>query len=298
MSKLFASQKQGYTVPGNFATTLPDGTVVNEQIQLEIRGHFRHDHCSVPPVKLIFKNDKTSILSSLKSLKLVSQCFLSKRYEDYLLKEYLIYKIYNLLTDKSFRVRLMRVNFQDSSGKKKPVSVYSFLLEDIKDVAKRNDCVEWKDAKLSTESTDRMQMTMVAIFQYMIGNTDWAVSVNHNIRLIYSQKDSLVKPFVVPYDFDYSGLVNTDYAVPDEKLDIENVRQRVYRGFPRTMMELNEIISIFNNQKEKIYATINHFDLITASSKKNLTDYLDDFFASIKDQKDIKYLFIDNARTQ
>src|SRR5579871_799343 len=298
MNKLFSKNKQGYTVSGVFSTTLPDGTAVNEPIQMEMRGHSRHDICYVPPIKLICNANKSSVISSLKSLKLVSECKTSGQYEQYLLKEYLAYKIYNLLTDMSFHVRLLRVSFQDSLGKKKPIPVYSFLLEDIKDVAKRNDCTEWKGEKLATERTNRKQMTMVAIFEYMIGNTDWAVSVKHNIKLIHSEKDSLVKPFVVPYDFDYSGLVNTDYAIPDERLEIENVRQRIYRGFPRTELEVSETLDIFFQQKEKIYATINNFALLTSSSKKEMIDYLDQFFDSVKKPKDAKWIFIDNARSQ
>ena len=139
-------------------------------------------------------------------------------------------------------------------------------------------------------------MTLVAIFEYMIGNTDWAVSVDHNTKLIMPEKDSIARPYVVPYDFDYSGLVNTEYAVPDEKLELENVRQRLYRGFPRTLLEVNEALDIFKEKKEKIYALINNFDLLTTSSKKEMIYYLDSFYDSIKKTGDVKSIFIDNAR--
>jgi hypothetical protein len=295
-AKLFRDNKQGVILPARFVTKLSDSINVNDQIQLEIRGHFRHDHCYVPPLKLIFKNKKPSVLSSLKSLKLVNECKISKQYDQYLLKEFIIYKMYNLLTNMSFRVRLLNLNFEDSSGKKKTINVHSFLLEDIKDVAKRNGCYEWRKGNLVTEATDRKQMTMVAVFEYMIGNTDWAVPVNHNTKLIASEKDSSSRPFVVPYDFDYSGFVNTEYAVPDERLGIENVQQRLYRGYPRTMLELNEVLDVFKRQKEKIYAIVNNFDLLTSVSKKELIIYLDGFFGSINKPADIKFTFIDNAR--
>jgi hypothetical protein len=298
MSKLFKNNKQGVIVPASFVATLPDGTNVNEEIQLEIRGHMRHDYCYVPPLKVIFKKDKPSVLSSLKSLKLVNECKISKEYDQYLLKEFIIYKIYNLLTDLSFRARFLNVTFQDSSGKKKPITEHAFLLEDIKEVAKRNNCAEWRRGNLVTEATDRKQMTMVALFEFMIGNTDWAVPVNHNTKLIYSLKDSLLRPMVVPYDFDYAGLVNTEYAVPDERLGIENVRQRMYRGYPRTMEELNEALDVFKKQKENIYALIKNFDLLTPNSKRDLTGYLDAFYDIIKNPKDVKNAFIENARTE
>ncbi len=284
-------------MPAHFVTKLSDGTDVDDQIQLEMRGHFRHDYCYVPPLKVIFKYKKESVFSSLKSLKLVSQCRLPSMYDQYILKEFLVYKMFNMITDMSFRVRLMNMNFQDSAGKKKAITEHAFLMEDIKDLAKRNNCVEWGKGNLNTESTNRRQMTIVSIFEYMIGNTDFAVSANHNIRLIVLDKDSISRPFAVPYDFDYSGLVNTEYAVPDEKLEIENVKVRVYRGFPRTMPELNEVLDIFSQKKEKIYAMIKNFELLNPFSKKEMTEYLDGFFDIIKNPVQVKAIFIDGART-
>jgi hypothetical protein len=296
--KLFKNNKQGFVLPAAAVTKLANGTDVNDRIEIEVRGHFRHDYCYVPPLKVIFNYDKSAALASLKSLKLVNECKISNVYDQYILKEFVAYKIYNLITDMSFRVRLVNVNFVDSFGKRKPLIAHSFLLEDIKDVAKRNDCDQYRKSNLVTEATNRRQMTVVAIFEYLIGNTDWAVPVNHNTKLIYSVKDSMSRPYVVPYDFDYSGFVNTEYAVPDERLNIENVRQRLYRGFPRTMQELNDVLYIFQQQKEKIYAAVNDFDLLTPASKRDLTGYLDDFYKTIKDPSAVKDVFINNARTE
>ena len=290
--------KKDVDFPATFITTLSDSTRVNDRINLNIRGHFRLGFCYVPPIKLIFNYEESSKLYYLKSLKLVNECKITREFEQYVLKEYIIYKIYNLLSDMSFRVRLLNLTLQDGAGKKKPITEYAFLIEDIKSVAKRNNCREMKNVKLHTEATDRRQMTMVAIFEYMIGNTDWAVPVNHNTKLISSIKDSLSRPFVVPYDFDYSGFVNTFYAVPDEKLGIENVHERLYRGFPRTLSEVEEVVAVFRSQKDGIYSLINNFSLLTPSSKTDITGYLDDFFAIINDPKMLKYTFVDNARTQ
>jgi hypothetical protein len=297
--KLFGRDKiKGLTFPATFTTRLPDGTDVKDQVQLVIRGKFRRSHCHLPPLKVIFNNNAAATLAPLKSLKLVSECLNSVQYEQYLLKEFIIYKIYNLLTDISFRVRLLNLRFQDSSGKKKTITEYAFLLEDLKDMAKRNNCKEWKKGKLRTEATDRRQMTMVAIFEYMIGNTDWSVPVNHNTDLISSKKDTMARPLVVPYDFDFSGLVNTDYSTPDEKLDIEKVEQRLYRGFPRTETEIYEVLDIFKQQKEKIYALIRSFDLLSVTSKDEMIEYLDEFYYTINQPGSVKYTFIENARTQ
>ncbi|MFI5185324.1 MAG: hypothetical protein ACHQF0_01220 [Chitinophagales bacterium] len=291
-------KKEATQYPANFSATLPGGSLVNDPVLLEIRGHFRKDFCYMPPLKVIFKSKKTSVMKPLGSLKLVSQCKLSAADEQYLLKEFLVYKIYNLLTDMSFRVRLLNLNLVDSANKKKPITEYAFLLEDIKDLAERNNCLDMKSGKVNTEATNRRQMTIVAVFEYMIGNTDWAVPVNHNIRLIIPTTDSLHRPYAVPYDFDYSGFVNTDYAIPDEKLNIPNVRERLYRGFPRTMTELNDVLDIFKKQKSNIYALINNFDLLNSRTKKDLFEYLDEFFDLIRNPTQINNIFIQEARTE
>ena len=298
MSRLLGNSKKDGYFPASFITKLPDGTEVNEQVRLEFRGHFRRSFCYMPPIKVNFKNPGSPILHTLGSLKLVCACKTFETYDQYLIREYLIYKIYNLLTEKSFRVRLLDITYQDSSGKKKDLVQHAFLVEDIKDLAKRNKCREWTKTRINTEATNRSQMTLVALFEYMIGNTDWAVSVNHNTKLIQSKADSTAVPEVVPYDFDYSGLVNTDYAVPDEKLDIENVRQRLYRGFPRTMEELNAALQLFQQQKENIFSIINNCSLLQKKNKEDMIDYLKDFYTTIENKNQVKSIFITNARTQ
>jgi hypothetical protein len=165
-------------------------------------------------------------------------------------------------------------------------------------MAKRNHYKEWKGGKLHSESTDRAQMTLVAVFQYMIGNTDWAVSNQHNIKIIYSKKDSTARPYVVPYDFDYAGLVNAEYAVPDSQLGTETVLERVYRGFSRTTSELQTAFDLFNGQKEKIYALINNFEPLSSRNKKEMINYLDDFYETINNSRKAEYIFIDDARVR
>lgn len=289
--------KPGLQFPANLSMSLPDGNTINEPIILTVRGHFRRDKCFLPPLTIDFKDKKTSVLKPLGSLKLVSQCYTSDIGEKYLLSEFLVYKMYNLLTDKSFRVRLLNLKLTDSSGKKKTDIEYAFLMEDIKNVAKRNNCTYLK-AKIDPRNTDNYQMTMACIFEYMIGNTDFGVSANHNTRLLLSKTDSARRPFMVPYDFDFSGFVNTNYSIPDPNLDIPDVRTRLYRGFAEPQVIVNEVVDVFKKQKDSIYSVINNFNLLSIKSRKELTDYLDDFFKLINNPTRVKYTFIENARTQ
>jgi hypothetical protein len=288
--------KEGRVFPAQFKCNLGDSITVSEPVSLVVRGHSRRAYCYLPPVKLSFKKTSTSVMHPLKSIKLVNVCKPNALYEQYLYKEFLCYKIYNLLTDKSFRVRMLKIDYRDSSGNKSAFIENAFLTEDEKDMAKRTDCIEWNAGNLYNEATNRKQMTLVAVFEYMIGNTDWSVPAKHNIKLIQSKADSLSKPFAVPYDFDYSGLVNTEYAVPDAMLNTETVEERVYRGFPRTMEELNETFEIFIQQKENIYALINNSELLASRTKRDMIYYLESFYSIIKKPGDVKKIFIDGAR--
>ncbi len=297
IGKFIRSRTNPKYLPATFSCNMGDSTVT-EQIRIEARGNVRRQICTVPPMKLNFHNTTSPTLYPLNSLKLVSPCFDNATHEQLLLKEYLIYKMYNLLTEKSFHVRLVDITFSDSDENKRSFEQHAFFIEDDKGLAKRNDCKSLKDLKLFSENTDHDQMTLVALFEFMIGNTDWGVSQNHNTTLIQSKEDSTSRPFVVPYDFDYSGLVNADYAVPSEGLDIENVRERYYLGFQRTPEELDTVISVFNARKDSIYALINNFDLLTKKNRQDMIDYLEGFYKIINDKRELKFSVTDRARKQ
>jgi hypothetical protein len=278
--------------------TLPDNSVLSEEITLTVRGHMRRSICNIPPVKLNFKSSSSPKLASLKNLKLVAVCRGGNYDAQLLWKEFLCYKIFNLLTDQSFRVRQVNLTYADSKNDKKPIVQDAFFIENIDVMAKRNNCKEIPESTISPESAERKQMTLVNLFEFMIGNTDWSVPNNHNIKLIKPKKDSLTRVIPVPYDFDYSGMVNADYAIPDPIMNQTSVVTRVYRGFPRTMEELQVAIHVFNQKKEGIYSVIKNFAPLSASNKKEMTRYLDDFYEIINNPKDVKYYFIDNARTK
>lgn len=140
-------------------------------------------------------------------------------------------------------------------------------------------------------------MTMVAIFQYMIGNLDWSVPGLHNMKLIKPKDDPNTLPYAVPYDFDYCGLVNAPYAVPPEQIDVKSVTERFYRGFPRSMEELEPVIEHFKKQKEKTLELINNCQWLSNRYKKEMTSFLEDFYKTIDNKGRVKNIFIDNART-
>ncbi|MBS1920809.1 MAG: hypothetical protein JST17_11200 [Bacteroidetes bacterium] len=284
--------------PATITLRFPDSSNYTGSVDINARGITRKESCIVPPIRLNFKHSSSDAMRSLHKLKMVCGCTNGSGDEQLALKEYLTYKIYNLITDLSFRVRLLHVTYNDSKGKAKTYSQYGFLIEDVDPLAKRNKCKETQKIAFATESTNRDQMTLVALFEYMIGNTDWSVPNYHNIKLITLKAEPNSLPIVIPYDFDYAGLVNAYYAVPAEELQLTSVTERAYRGFARSMEELEAAIKIFNDQKENIKNLIMNFEPLSSRSKKEMMAYLEEFYKTINNKNSVESTFIKGARTQ
>ena len=297
LKKLVSEKKLETYQPATITCHFPDSTVINEEIRLTARGEFRRINCFMPTMKLDFRNTTSPKLAPLGVLKLVCGCSAGPSDERLVLREFLTYKIYNLLTDMSFRVRLLRINYHDTRGKIKSYSQYGFFIEDTDDLAKRNKCREVNKPAFHSERTDRQQMTLVSIFQYMIGNTDWSVPGFHNIKLMRSRADSLSSPYTIPYDFDFCGLVNANYASPPQELDITSVRERVYRGFQRSSTEIEDALKIFREKKQDVEKLVMNFEILEARSRKDIVKYLDEFYAIIENKKWAQRIFVDGART-
>jgi hypothetical protein len=249
---------------------------VNKNIRLKSRGEFRNEYCDFPPIRLNFKKSdfQKEDIKEIGKMKMVTHC----RYgnEDYLLKEYLIYKLFNALTDYSFRVRLVRISYINTAKKSKPIESYAFFIEPVEILAERTHIYAVDAISLSQKSMEPEYIDRMAIFNYMIGNTDWSVPNQHNCK-IFSQPGSNLG-IIVPYDFDYSGFVDASYAIPHESLKIKSVRERLYLGLCRNKdVFLNEIEE-FSDKREEFYKIINDFQYLDAKEKKRMIYFLDEFF--------------------
>jgi hypothetical protein len=282
--------------PATIDYVLPDSTRIHEQIRLRRRGKFRNENCYLASLMIDFAGAQSPRLSPLKKLKWVGGCSRDKLGGQLLLKEYLVYKIYNLLTDMSFRVRLVRATYRDTASKVKPYSQYAFMIEDTKDLAKRNKCMEKTGLNYHPETANRKQMTLIALFQYMIGNTDWSVAFYHNIKLLVPKQDTLARPYPVPYDFDYCGFVNAPYAIPPDELGIPSVTTRLYRGHRRSMEELEEMASLFMDKQQQILDLIEQCEPLDKREKTEIKDFLEPFFETIKSRHEMEKEFVENAQ--
>ena len=268
-----------------------DSTTITLPAKAKTRGHFRRlkENCSYPPLALNFyKSDvlNTSVFKKQEKLKLVMPC----RGDEYVIREWLVYKLYNLVSEKSFKTRLVRIQLDDSSSKKQAAPFYGILLEDEDQLAKRNNAVSVK-RKLQPEQTDPDAFITMAVFQYLVGNTDWSIQYMQNIKLLADDSAALVTT-VVPYDFDHAGLVDAPYARPAEELEMQSIRQRRYRGYCiKDMKQYDEVIALYNRLKNDIYATYTSCSLLPEKYVKATTKYLDEFYATINDPREVARQF-------
>ncbi len=277
------------------------GDSTTKDIKIEARGNFRKSYCYYPPIKLNFKKAdfKDPEVDRIKKVKLVGACKNGKSFQQYVFKEYLAYKMLNMLTDKSFGVRMMKINYVDTNPKtKKPNHTeYAFMIEDDKWVAERNDCIKIEVKNVHPLRTNKEQSNIIAVFNYMIGNTDWSIPGLHNVKLIKSNDFSVMEPYVVPYDFDYTGLVNTPYAIPHQDLGIESVRERLFRGFCYEEEEFVKTFEVFAKNKQNILSLIEGYNRLQKSHKREMIDYIDSFYAIIEEPSLYRQRIVKACRT-
>ncbi len=268
-----------------------DSAEINIPVEVKTRGHFRklRANCFYPPLQIKFAKKEpqlSSVFSEQAKLKLVMPC----KGEEFIIREWLAYKLYNLVTEKSFRARLVRVKLEDERSKKPSPAFYGMLLEEEHQLAKRNNTVS-VERKLKPEQTQPDAFLAMAMFQYLIGNTDWSTQYMQNIKFL--APDSNAVATAVPYDFDHSGMVSAPYARPAEELLMSSVRQRRYRGYcVQDIKVFDPVIEKFNRLKNDIYAVYTGCPLLDEKYKNSTVKYLDEFYATINNPVAFKKDFL------
>ncbi len=252
-------------------------------VDVKARGNFRRllGNCTYAPLMLKFEKDEStlsSLFSGQKELKLVMPC----QGDEYVIREWMVYKLYNLLTPLSFKVRLVNIKLEQEGKTKNQESFYGFILEDEKQLASRNGLVPLK-RNLDPCQTQAKEFQMLAVFEYLIGNTDWSVQFRQNIKLLNEGGSQL--PFAVPYDFDHAGIVSAPYANPPEGLGMKSVLERRYRGF--CVDNLDDFIPTINHfkaLKQEIYELYSNMPLLEKDYLEFTRTYLDDFYATLDEE--------------
>ena len=286
--------------PGTLSYVDASGQRLSLDVQLKTRGHWRRQkkNCDFAPIKVDFPKAKDqpagSVFAGQGDMKLITHCrSKDNTFEQYVLREYLVYKLYNLLTPASFRTRLVRATYVDSAGKQDSVTRYAFLLEGEKKLAERleGSIMEQKGARF--DDLDPNAAATMSAFEYLIGGTDWSLVALHNIVLVQDKGGAVVP---VPYDFDWSGIVYTKYSFPDYRLPIKTVRERIYRGICRKPEEWEPVMAAFKEKKISLYSVYDSFPALDPKYAKDTKDYLDGFYQVIDRPATLKLELINTCK--
>ncbi len=262
--------------------TRADQQIDKLELKVRVRGKYRRHICDFPPLMLNF--DKGELeergLKKDDKLKLVTHCMDSKEAEENILREYLTYQLYSIITPLSYRTQLVKVVYQDTKSKRKTKG-WGILLEDEETIEDRLDgkvcdtC--YSVPKIAFE---QQNLHIASVFQYMVGNADWSVPMIRNLKLINCQKEG--KFYVVPYDFDFCGLVNAGYAVPNQDYQLSSVQDRVFLGLAESDQELHQCFDFFRSKKPELLAYVDQFELLSKRSRKEITLYIESFYEDLE----------------
>ena len=266
------------------AYTDQKGMSMVRPIKVKPRGKYRRQYCEFPPLKIKFSKkdlEKEALNPEYNSLKLVTHCVEGENTgKKQVVKEYLAYQLYNLLTDKSFRTQLVKITYVDSKKSLNKISRYGFLIENTREMANRLggskcDCLNPAPASLSASDENLMSM-----FQYMIGNEDWSIKTNRNIKLIKPFRESPMIP--VPYDFDFSGIVDANYAVPNRDYRLQRVKDRVFLGIDVGDEQFKATLAHFSAKETLMKDYVLNFQYLSKGDRQKTIKYLDAFYRQMK----------------
>jgi len=272
--------------PSTLVYEAPDGEERSLSIEVRVRGGWRalRENCAVPPLFLRFPVEGTpgGLFAEQNVLPLSTHCRsevsfdgTSVDFEQYVLKEYLSYRLYNLLTDKSLQARLVHMTYANPTDPSDSVQRYAFFSEHFDSLAARHNSEVLFDDSYSPAQSGLMDLNLLALFNYMIGNTDWSITRRHNV-VVLRAPDGTITP--VPFDMDMSGLVNAAYAAPAPNLPIDDVRRRWFLGFCRPDTDWDALFAHFQSKQDDMLQLIDDVPALIVAEHRSTTRFIEQFF--------------------
>jgi hypothetical protein len=276
-----------------------NGADLKIPVQLRTRGHYRlaNRNCSFVPLRLDFKKGdvKGTVFDGQDKLKLVTHCQSNPMYEEYVVREHLAYRVQNLITPRSYRSRLARVTYVDSATGTPIETRNGLFLEHEDDVAKRMEGEVVDIRRALFDDVDPNQILELAIFAAFIGHVDWSLAALHNVRLVKQQNGAMMNLMPVLYDMDFTGLVSTRYSIPDPRLGIRSVKERLYRGPCKEPAELATFFGVYREKKDAILKLYDDQPGLDTRYRNDAKNWLNQWFKLLDNPRDAKWMFKENC---
>lgn len=280
--------------PGVFQVKSGDSVVWEQQVHVAARGNMRKKTCYYPPIKIRFQEALApgDTLADVHELKLVVGCGNTTQDQQLVAREQLAYDLYNVITPESFRTKSAKVVFTSPGKKRSARATSAFFIESENEMAQRLGGRPLKPRIISPKTLDSVAYTRVCVFQYMIGNTDFGAYSRHNVKIVgFSER----RPVAVPYDFDYAGLVNADYAVPSEDVPVKSVRERYYVGLCHSSDLYETVLTEFRAAKVALLARCAQHPDLSPASRQEVQAYLLDFFAILENPARVRKEIVEHC---
>lgn len=301
--EIMRQKNQDKSWNGQFSYTDDSGAAVTIPVTITTRGLTRLRVCDFPPLRLEFDKEaaKGTAFRGAGNLKMVTHCLASTRFEQYYIKEFLSYRIFNLVTDKSYRVQGLDMQYVDRAAGGRATERFGFLIEDPDDVAERNGLVKLGLDEIRPERLDPKETSRFMLFQYLISNLDWSVLSGpkehccHNARLIGASPTAATL-YALPYDLDASGLVDAHYAAPPDNLRVRSIRQRLFRGFCEHNEAVPQTVAEFRDLRPQIIGLFENEQRLDNRNRNGAIKFLEQFYRILESPKDIEKQLTDNCR--
>ena len=281
MTTLIAQKNLDEYYPGTLTTE--NGKMY--KVEVRARGKYRRKVAEVPPLKLKFSKKalRAEGLDTFNEIKLVLPVFDNAEGDDLIVREYVAYRMYEKLTQASVRARIVKLTIRDSHVEKSNKTLFAILMEHEEETAARLKGTEVHAYGLPIDSMITNQVALVSMFQYMIGNTDWDIPMQRNVRLIRSNETG--KILVVPFDFDFSGFVAAPYASPSAESGLRTVLDRYLMSYGVKSDALRRATQTLKLCRKEL-DTLCKGKYISKYNSEHMIKYLDTFFEQIN-EKDV-----------
>jgi hypothetical protein len=282
LDTLFSLKRTNDYLPAKFSFKDESGQLITWDIKVRSRGRFRRMKCEFPPLMLKFpkKKMKEAGFGKHNDVKLVTHCTDDKQAWENLFREYLAYQLYAQLTPVRLETRLLRITYRDTGSGEEMVT-YGIFIEDVDALAERMQAKKCDDCYgLRADQFDRNYLQIHDLFQYMIGNTDWSLEKVRNLKILVPQNEG-AKNLVAPYDFDFSALVDAEYAQPNVDFQQTDIRQRIYLGGNWTAQEWESTIALFREKRPVLSTMVDEFKYLKRKARRDILKFIDDFYTQL-----------------
>ena len=262
------------------------GNQASQQLAIKIkaRGRFRKRVCDLPPVRLNFSKKilaEMGLYEQYDKLKLVNHCLDASNSEQALLKEYWTYCMYNQLTPNSFKVKLFEVTYIQVDNPSRKIRSYAFILENTKEMAHRLGGQIVDTYGMTTDQVTTTSYHHALLFNYMIGNTDWQLQLQRNLKLVKLPEQDLL--ILVPYDFDYAKLVDASYMPFVAYKGVVELDNRHAKGYFSNKQALEKVIAQFKSLQNSGFKCYKSCEVLKKKEKARMDIFIKSFYKLLKD---------------